>query len=156
MVQQLYQTLITTACDRSCAVLSCHSFFICQNILASTLRGHQGSDKLAVYASGVVCVCVWEGGIGASTTKAKQAALIWRDLWLPLIISLGVRSWVWLLRTLILSGPSACSLIIACWAAVDGITDSLDLVRVKFELKDHVTSDNACAMLHAIKKKSHL
>lgn len=66
----------------------------------------------------------------ASTTKAKQAPLIWHDLRLPLIISLGVRSWVWLLRTLILNGPSACSLIITHWAAVDGITELLDLVQV--------------------------
>ena len=108
----------TTVYGRSDA-LSCHSFVICQNILAFTLKGQQ-------WQACSVCVCVRVTvtlrGMGASTAKAKQAALICRDLWLPLIISLGVRSWVWLLRTRILNGPSACSLIVTGRAAVDGIT----------------------------------
>lgn len=69
----------------------------------------------------------WEavtGAGGGSTTRAKQAALIWHDLWLSLIISLGVRSRVWLLRTLILNGPSVGSLIISHWArAADEIIE---------------------------------
>lgn len=90
--------------------------------------------RAAVTSWQCVCVCIWD--MEASTAKAKQAALIWHDLWLP-IISLGVRSWVWLLRTRILNGPSACSQMIPCWPAVDGITKLLDLVQVSILHRQH-------------------
>lgn len=116
-------TLITTVWQELCCVLLPLIFY-----LSKYTRFH--IKRAAVTSWRCVCVCMC--GMGASTAKAKQAALIWHDLRLPLIISLGVRSWVWLLRTLILNGPSACSLIITHWAAVDGITELLDLVLTKW------------------------
>lgn len=103
-----------------------HIFCIIYFFLSKKFHIKRGSsDELRAHISVFVCL-LHKRSTGASTAKAKQAALIWHDLWLPLIISLGVRSWVWLLRTLILNGPSVCSLIITHWAAVDELTEPRD------------------------------